>query len=181
MVREELLRKKKNPSEVPVGEIPLIRHAEPYDAGGIISCMQAVMDEGVFLLGDYYLVTERMQKEMVLSRNDCTLVADKNKEIVGVLTIQRGSYRKNSHTGTLGIAIRKDFRQQGLGKKMMTAGLEWAKTSGIKKVNLEVFSTNLRAISLYKSLGFVEEGRKKCQFLINNEYVDDILMSLWFE
>lgn len=178
-MKEGLLRRKKTPDDARSGILPLIRHAEPSDARGIISCMQGVMDEGIFLLGDYYLVTERMQRDMILSRNDCTLVASHGSDIVGVLTIQRGSYRKNSHTGTLGIAIRKDFRQMGLGRRMMAAGLEWARSNGIKKLNLEVFSTNTRAISLYKSLGFEEEGRKRGQFMINNEYVDDILMSLW--
>jgi len=40
-----------------------------------------------------------------------------------------------------------------------------------------VFSTNKRAIALYKKMGFIEEGRKIKEFKMdNNEYVDDVLM-----
>ena len=56
--------------------------------------------------------------------------------------------------------------------------LDWAeKNPLIEKVSLGVLSTNYRAIALYKSMGFVEEGRKIKEIKINeNEYVDDILM-----
>jgi ribosomal protein S18 acetylase RimI-like enzyme len=44
-------------------------------------------------------------------------------------------------------------------------------------VSLGVFSTNQRAISLYKKMGFVEEGRKIKEFKMSErEYVDDIIM-----
>jgi RimJ/RimL family protein N-acetyltransferase len=56
--------------------------------------------------------------------------------------------------------------------------LEWAeKNPLIEKVSLGVFATNHRAISLYKKMGFIEEGRKINEFKFDdNEYVDDILM-----
>jgi len=47
----------------------------------------------------------------------------------------------------------------------------------IKKVCLGVFSNNKRAIHLYKSLGFEEEGCRKHHIRISeDEYFDDILM-----
>jgi ribosomal protein S18 acetylase RimI-like enzyme len=61
---------------------------------------------------------------------------------------------------------------------LLTALLEWAERNPlIEKVSLGVFSTNYRAISLYKSMGFIEEGRKIKEFKTSeNEYIDDILM-----
>lgn len=42
---------------------------------------------------------------------------------------------------------------------------------------LGVFSTNHRAISLYKKMGFLEEGRKIFEFKLNDgEYIDDVIM-----
>ena len=75
--------------------------------------------------------------------------------------------------------IAKKNRSMGIGKVLLKELLGWAeKTPFIEKVSLGVFSTNHRAISLYKSMGFVEEGRKIKEFkLSDKEYVDDILMS----
>ncbi|HEU12758.1 MAG TPA: GNAT family N-acetyltransferase, partial [Euryarchaeota archaeon] len=42
---------------------------------------------------------------------------------------------------------------------------------------LEVFSTNVNAIELYKKLGFEIEGIRKKQFKIEGNYVDDVLMA----
>jgi ribosomal protein S18 acetylase RimI-like enzyme len=37
-----------------------------------------------------------------------------------------------------------------------------------------------RAIALYRSLGFAEEGRKTRRLKIGpNEYIDDLYMALW--
>ena len=173
-----LLRKKILKPDTPQ---VLIRRGEPSDASGVIGCMQSVMDEGIFLLGDYYLMTERAERERLSSRSDLTLVADASREVVGVLTLQRGAYRKNRHTATLGIAIKKEYRGAGLGKKMITEALSWARAEGIRKVNLEVFSSNLNAIGLYKNLGFSYEGVRKGQFMINDSLVDDVLMSVWLD
>ncbi len=158
---------------------PIVRQGVPSDAGGVIECMQSVMDEEIYLLGEYYLMTERAERERINSRTDLTLVSEARGEIVGVLTLQRGTYKKNRHTGTLGIAVKGGFRGAGLGKKMMQDALEWARNEGLVKINLEVFSSNINAIELYRKLGFEEEGRKKKQFVINGKYVDDVLMSLW--
>ncbi len=58
--------------------------------------------------------------------------------------------------------------------------LGWARSSpGVEKVELQVRSSNERAIALYRSLGFVEEGRKTRRLKIGpNAYLDDIYMAL---
>ena len=58
-------------------------------------------------------------------------------------------------------------------------GIKWCRENGIIKLNLEVFSSNENAISLYKKLGFTIEGQRKGQFLVENTYVDDILMTIY--
>jgi RimJ/RimL family protein N-acetyltransferase len=56
--------------------------------------------------------------------------------------------------------------------------LAWAEQHpSIEKVSLGVFSTNERAITLYKKMGFIEEGRKIKEFkMSDDEYIDDVLM-----
>ena len=159
----------------------LIRKAEPRDAKKIIECMQSVMDERIYFVSEYYLYTERGEQERLRNPDDLTLVASIGDKIPGVLTLQRGVYKKNRHTANLGIAVMNGYRKQGIGSGLIREALRWAEENGIKKVNLEVFSTNVNAIETYRKIGFVQEGARKSQFLINGEYVDDILMTYWID
>ncbi|MFB8734240.1 N-acetyltransferase family protein [Bacillus sp. SL00103] len=61
---------------------------------------------------------------------------------------------------------------------LLTALLDWAEKDPFdRKEFLAVFSTNQKAISLYKKMGFREEGRKIKEFKISeHEYWDDVLM-----
>lgn len=156
-----------------------IRKADPKDAKGVINCMQSVMDERIFLVSEYYLLTERGEQERIRSPDDLTVIAERLGEVVGVLTVQRGMYRKNRHTANLGIAIKKPHRKKGLGSELITAGIQWCKENYIRKLNLEVFSSNKNAIALYEKLGFSIEGTRKNQFVIEGKYVDDVFMTYW--
>ncbi|MEM0155796.1 MAG: GNAT family N-acetyltransferase [Thermoplasmataceae archaeon] len=156
-----------------------IREARISDAKGIIECMQSVMDEHTFLVSEYYLLTERGEQDRLRNIEDLTLVLEYGPEIVGVLTLQRGMFKKNHHTASLGIAIKKNHRSMGHGTRLIKSAVEWAKSKGIEKIWLEVFSTNTRAIEVYKKIGFIVEGNKEKQFIIDGNYVDDVLMSYW--
>jgi hypothetical protein len=137
------------------------------------------MDEKVFLVSEYYLLTERGEQDRIKSPDDLTLVADLDGEIVGVVTVQRGMYRKNRHTANLGIAIKQQHRSRGLGTELIKASIKWCRDVGVKKLNLEVFSSNYSAMKLYGKLGFKEEGRRINQFTIDGTLVDDVLMTFF--
>lgn len=168
----------KKPRELERSEY-IVRKADPSDARGIINCMQSVMDERIYLIGEYYLLTERGEQERIRSPEDLTLVCDRYGEVVGVITIQRGMYKKNRHTANLGIAVKKGHRQKGLGTSMIMEAINWCKAQGVMKLNLEVFSSNVGAIRAYEKIGFSEEGRRKGQFKVNGELVDDVMMTYY--
>lgn len=166
---------KKPQEDIPLG--PRIRKAEPWDAKGIIQCMQSVMDEKIYFVSEYYLYTERGEQDRIRNPDDLTLITEENGEVIGVLTLQRGIYKKNRHTANLGVAVKNGHRHQGLGTEMIMESIRWAREHGIAKVNLEVFSTNVGAIEAYEKIGFTREGLRRGQFRIEGEYVDDIFMT----
>jgi hypothetical protein len=154
----------------------------PEDARGIVGCMNDVMKEGIYLLGDPYSYYEEFEEERIRAlKEDLTLVAEYKKEVIGVLFLTRGKFEKNKHTAYLSIAIIEKFRKMEIGTALIQTSIEWAKEKKVEKICLEVFSSNTAAINLYTKLGFIIEGRWKKQFKIKDDYADDILMSIFLQ
>ncbi len=74
------------------------------------------------------------------------------------------------------IATHPDLRGQGIGKAILLHALRSARDEGVLKSFLEVRASNVMAQKMYKSFGYVEDGRRKEYYKDNAE--DAILMSL---
>ena len=59
------------------------------------------------------------------------------------------------------IAVRPECRRQGLGRRVTEGLLCGAKARGVRSVFLEVRESNLPAVALYRSEGFVPCGMRK--------------------
>jgi dTDP-4-amino-4,6-dideoxygalactose transaminase len=64
-------------------------------------------------------------------------------------------------------ALSEDTRNKGLGRKIFLDLIEIAQKK-VKKICLEVLNTNIRALNLYKSLGFVEVGEQDNIIFLEN-------------
>ena len=86
--------------------------------------------------------------------------------------------RRMSHRGEFGISLKKAWWGCGAASALTEAILAFAKENGFEQLNLEVRSSNARAIRLYEKYGF----RKLCTFphffKINGEYIDFDRMNL---
>ncbi len=80
------------------------------------------------------------------------------------------------HVCEIGIIVDPDYRGKGVGNRLLEKAIQTAKHLGFEKICLSTFHTNSNAISLYKKFGFQEVGRRKKQFKIADEYIDEILM-----
>lgn len=83
-----------------------------------------------------------------------------------------------AHIGRLGMGVLKDYRGQGIGKRLLAATIEEARRTGLEKIELSVYSSNGTAIGLYRKAGFEEEGLKKRGRLVDGIYDDVVLMAL---
>lgn len=110
------------------------------------------------------------------------LVALNNKhEIIGEVDIIIKNLARIKHVGVLTIGILKAYQSLGLGSALLTHALLWAKTQGLKRVELSVFASNKKALGLYKKHGFVIEGQRKNYLYHGDEiYEDDFLMATYF-
>lgn len=66
----------------------------------------------------------------------------------------------------------------GHGRRMLTQLCDYLRDYlAIRKVSLEMIAGNARALKLYASLGFVEEGRLKSQYFTSGRFEDVLILS----
>ena len=116
-------------------------------------------------------------KQMEKSCNDIMLVAKMNGKIIGDASLSRLP-RRMSHRGDLGVAVVKEYWNQGIGTQLMSKILDFAKENSFEIIDLQVRSDNLRAIHLYERYGFQKIGTHPVFFKINNEYISFDYMCL---
>lgn len=79
----------------------------------------------------------------------------------------------------IGADLHKDFRGKGLAYESYCKFMPILfKELNLHKISLEVLETNIRAINLYKKLGFKVEGIKREEVFKNNVWINSIIMSI---
>jgi len=78
----------------------------------------------------------------------------------------------------LNIAVKPSWQRRGIGKFLLTHGLELFKTSGADTVFLEVRLSNTIAQRLYEDLGFIEVGRRHGYYLSDSGKEDALVYAL---
>jgi ribosomal protein S18 acetylase RimI-like enzyme len=106
------------------------------------------------------------------------LALNPNDVVVGWCDIVRNPHEGFRHVGRLGMGILPDYRGRGLGRRLVAQAIRAARQSGIERVELEVFSSNERAIAFYQASGFVTEGIKRRARKLDGQYDDNVFMAL---
>ncbi|WP_028391164.1 GNAT family N-acetyltransferase [Bacillus cihuensis] len=169
------------------GEPYTIRTALPEDAEKVLRFNQTIISEAPFLLTmeTEFKVSYEQQKQFLKQIFDdngkLAIIAEYQSNIIGFLDFHNGHKKRIQHQGSFGMSIADKFRNQGVGKAMLTLLLAWAKENLlIEKVCLEVFAENTNAISLYAKIGFVEEGRKVKAIKVNEDIYYDLISMAYF-
>ena len=85
---------------------------------------------------------------------------------------------RDRHSAAIAIAVHPDSHGKGVGKSLMSEALNQADNwLNLVRVELEVHSDNLSAVSLYEKVGFEVEGTKRLSTFKNGRYIDMLLMS----
>ena len=108
-------------------------------------------------------------------------VAREDGLVLGRLSLARDPHPASRHVADLGLMVAAGARRRGIGRMLLTEGMEWARTHGVRKLELHVFPWNEPALRLYESFGFEREGYRKRHYERDGEDVDAILMALAVE
>lgn len=164
-------------------DVPAIRRARPEDAPQLAAAERAIARvPGMLASRPDEIHDDALSKMIVeLERRGIFLVAERDGEIVGHALLEPLALAVTAHVFRLTIAVHEGHQGQGVGRALMNDLLAWARSSPrVEKVELQVRSSNARAIALYRSLGFVEEGRKTRRLKLGPDtYIDDVYMALW--
>lgn len=83
----------------------------------------------------------------------------------------------NAHVRQIqGLEVDEKARGQGIARALLDAVCERAREQGARRITLRVLRHNVPARGLYASAGFETEGTLPGEFLLDGEYVDDVLM-----
>jgi putative acetyltransferase len=159
-----------------------VRPAGPGDATALVALAEEVGSED----GRWILATdtwrsvsdERRYLRTVQRHPDAAVfVAEDDGRIVARLSLSRDPHPASKHVADLGLMVAERSRRQGIGRMLLDQAAEWARVSGISKLELHVFPWNAAALALYESFGFEREGYRKGHYARAGEYVDAILMA----
>jgi len=120
-------------------------------------------------------------QQKLITNNWPVYYAVENGRVVGWADITPSSNPRMSHRGFLGMGLIKEFRGKGIGTELLTKTLAHAKTIGLEKIELSVYTDNSAAIKLYKKCGFKEIGVVKHYRKLKGRYFDCLEMELFFE
>ncbi|MDC3955489.1 GNAT family N-acetyltransferase [Polyangium jinanense] len=186
------------PSHVPLrgGRRALLRMATyPADSAGLLDLERAIVKarQGIVKypdeLPDDPTTYGDLQIRAGMAATDgsafCMVAEEEGRGIVAEASILRLTLRMVRHVAVLGIGVHPDAQGIGLGRALLEALLGWVRDhrdadgGRIRRVELHVRADNPRAVALYRSLGFQEEGSRRG--LIRRDdgnFVDDIGMGL---
>jgi RimJ/RimL family protein N-acetyltransferase len=154
-----------------------LRPSTPDDAKEVAACVDAVARERRFL-GNVFGFTADETRAFLASlveKGGVQIVALDESVVIGWCDVTTVPFEGMRHVGRLGMGILPAYRGQGLGTRLLREVFSRMFASGLLRIELEVFASNLPAIKLYQREGFVTEGRKRLARILDG-VEDDILV-----
>ena len=148
------------------GRSCLVRNAEGRDVRAVLDSYLLTHAQTDFLASypEESSLTEEQEREFLEKRAESGREAQLAAEIGGVLAGTAGIYCvrdgiKTRHRACFGISVDRAWWGLGVGRALTEACIRCAWAAGYSQLELEAVADNDRALSLYRSVGFVEYGR----------------------
>ena len=144
----------------------LLRNGEEKDGEAALENFTRTHEQTDFMLGypdEIKFTAEEEGKYLAkktASDKEIEIIAEVDGKLVGLAGIEKtGDFFKLSHRAEFGVSVDKDYWKLGIGRALTEACIECAREAGYTLLELNAVAENTAALSLYKSVGFVEYGR----------------------
>lgn len=159
-----------------------LRPAEPGDSCEILDTIRSSALERSYVLMEQYGKDAPAERGFIESLNrekNLLIVAVSDHEVVGCLAaLQAGGGHRDetAHILHVGLHLREELRGLGIGSKMLSYAMKWAKEKGFKKMEASIFTPNRRSLHLFNKAGFREEGIRKHRIRVGTDFIDEVLV-----
>lgn len=156
----------------------IIRHSDQSDAAAIKS-IYACPENYAGTLQLPYPSLDKWQRAFSQPNDHFySLVAEYQGQLIGQIGMDVFTNPRRKHVANIGMAVLPDYQNKGIGKQLLAAMSDLAfNWLAIRRIELEVYTDNARAIALYEKAGFVIEGTARGYAFRDGEYTDVYLMA----
>ena len=161
-----------------------VRRALETDAPAVVALRRRFFEETAFMIWEpaEFKDTEDDERARIIrlgrQSNSLVLVAEAETQLVGLLSATGGERNQLRHSALLSLGVARSHWSQGIATRMMQEAIAWSLAAGLKRLELTVHTTNLRAVHLYLRHGFQVEGTSRASLRVDGKYVDEYFMSL---
>jgi ribosomal protein S18 acetylase RimI-like enzyme len=159
----------------------VIRPSRDGDAPGLAALIDAVAAEGEFIVavpGEPETMEQTARLVSIVLEGGVSLSLEVDGNLAGNVMVHRRAGRHYAHVADMAILVSNGHRRAGFGRMLIEMAVAWCRAVGLTKLSLQVFTDNQRAITLYRSVGFVEEGVARGEVRMPSGDRDLLLMAL---
>jgi len=155
-----------------------VRAMEPEDVPDITELLSQLQAIWGTMQTPFVSVDARRKRFLELDRDNVMLVGVLGGKAVGSVGLHRQTPHRRSHAAGIGMAVHDAYAGRGVGRAMMAAVIDLAeKWWNIRRIELDVYADNQRAIALYERFGFQREGLHRAYAWRDGAYVDSLSMA----
>ena len=166
------------------GRQVVFRYPKEDDTKAMLQFINELISEDTFITAHSQFKTEEEEQQYLdnlLEEVDLGkkihLAVEVDGKYAGNGELRKQPHRK-AHVGELGISLRKEFREDGIGTELLKTLIELGKAARLRLLTLNVFETNHHALHLYQRLGFRRAGMVPGAIHFKGEYVGEVKMYL---
>ncbi|PTY80617.1 GNAT family N-acetyltransferase [Heyndrickxia sporothermodurans] len=137
------------------------------------------IDESGFMLyepGERVIDLEKEEKRIENFLNDdrsIILVAEDDEKLIGYIVAIGGSVKRTRHSANLVLGVKENYRGRGVASRLFESLFAWAKEKRFTRLELSVIKDNVKAVNLYRKMGFIIEGEKVHSLIIDGKPVNE--------
>jgi putative acetyltransferase len=155
----------------------VVRAQEPADVPEVTELLNQPRAVWGTLQIPFTSVASREKRYAGLDPQNARLVATLGGKVVGSAGMERFTHHRRAHAATLGMAVHDAYAGRGAGTALMAALVDLAdRWWNIRRLELDVYADNARAIALYERFGFEREGLRRDYAWRDGAYVDSLVM-----